>query len=203
MSPANKNLFSKAIATAADKNFAPWLLNFIGSIQSNYPNYPQIYIYDLGLGKSFLKELNSIKNVTVKNIPPFVLHWRACYTWKTWILNDIPGDIVYYIDSATEILKPLDEIFEIINTLDYFIVSQSSFGDPLNIIVSTDLLKRLNLPQDFPKNKEYFWAGGFGYKKNTLAHRLVKEMLNLAIEGWTLGWSKSEIHRRLHVLLQM
>ena len=57
------------------------------------------------------------------------------------------------------------------------------------------LLDYLGLPVDFCDGREYFWAGGFGYKRGTKYQECVEEALLLAKEGWTVGWSQMEQFR--------
>ncbi|MFA5256475.1 MAG: DUF1647 domain-containing protein [Candidatus Omnitrophota bacterium] len=183
------------IVTASSNEYFPWLLNMIGSIQRNYPGHPPIFVYSIDLRKSYINELRSICGVTVKRIPPFVSHWNRCYTWKPWVMNDVPGRIVYFLDAASEVLRPLTEIFEFIDKDGCFCVSQISFKYLLRDITPQDLLERLGLDMDFCKEREYFGSGNFGFKKGTLYHNCVKEVLELAKEGWTLGWSSGEQNR--------
>jgi hypothetical protein len=187
----------KTIVTASSDEYFPWLLNLIGSIQANYPNYPKIVVYDLGLRAAFLRELKSVENVEVRKIAKFASFWRSCYTWKLYALLDAPGELIYYLDAGSEVLKPLDEVFNIIDSAGYFCVDNKFLLEKayLKEIIPPDLLKRLSLDRDFPGERFYFSAGNFGYKKNTLSHESIKEAFDLAKEGWTLGFSKDEIYR--------
>jgi hypothetical protein len=192
---ADNYLTYNAIVTASSDSYFPWLLNLIGSVQTNYQGHPQIFVYDLGMCKSFVRELKAIKQVSVKEVPPFVPHWRSCYTWKLWVLNDVPAHNVYYIDAASEVFRPMTDIFQTIERDGYFCAGQLSFGFLLNDIVPSDLLQRLGISTDFCHNLEYFAAGHFGYRKETVYHKSVKKALDLAREGWTLGWSAKEQYR--------
>jgi len=186
-----------AIVTASTNDYYPWLLNLIGSIQNNFPGHPSIFVYDLGMLASFVKELEALEGVTVKKIVPFVPYWKACYAWKIYILNKISAKIVYFLDAASEVLRPLTEIFEIIRQEGYFCVSQKHAGrlSFLESITPKDLLDQLNLNEDFCKDRIYFGSGNFGYKKGTAYHGVIKNALDLTKGGWTLGWSANEQFR--------
>jgi len=191
----NMELIPRAIATAASNNYFPWLLNLIASIQQNYPDHPPIYVYDLGMRTVFIDELKAIQGVVVREVPPFVPHWRACYTWKFWVWNDAPAENICYLDAGVEVLKPLAGIFAAIQSDGYFCHNESSWGYSLADIVPGDLLLRLGLNSSFCKGRSYFNSGVFGFRRGTTYHACIRDGVELAKEGWVLGWSKSEQHR--------
>jgi len=201
----NKTRLSKmkeaVIVTASSDEFFPWLLNLIGSIQNNFPDHPPIAVYDLGLKKSFVKELRAIKDVEVFMVPPFTPFWRSCYTWKLYALKNAPAKIIFYIDAGCEVLKPLDEIFRIIDKEGYFCIDQRYCGEDsyLKEIIPEDFARRLGIKnlKEFCGDKLYFCAGIFGYKRGTRYEDYVSEVFDLAREGWSIGWSLCEMHRNI------
>jgi hypothetical protein len=182
---------NNCIITSASDKFFPSLLNFLGSIEANYPNHPDVYIYDLGLFYTFRKELESIPWVHILRVPHFVSHWRSCYTWKTYILNTPLAENNLYIDAGCQVLKNLDPLFEKINSQSYMAVSQ---GTAVNIqdITPQEYLDRYGLtPQD--AQSQVITAGIFGFKKDSAIKRVTEELYKAGVGGLCLGFSQGEL----------
>lgn len=175
------------IITSASNKFFPSALNLIGSIKENYPDHPPIYLYNLGLLPSFLKELKKA-GVTVLEVPHFVPYWRSCYTWKTYILNTPLKDLNLYIDAGSEVLRPLDEIFNKIKIDGYFAIEQ---GTTLEKSTPLEYKQRFKLEEDM-YDKPLITAGVFGFKKDSIISPLLKELYECGIEGLCLGFSPNE-----------
>jgi hypothetical protein len=176
------------IITSASNKFFPSVLNLIGSIKANYPQHPPLFLYNLGLLPSYIKELKEVHGVTVLEVPHFVSHWRSCYTWKTYVLNTPLADLNFYIDAGSEVVKPLDEIFEAIETDGYFAIEQNS---PL----------AMNLPQEYRSifsvdeplcSLPLLTAGIVGFKKDSFVSPLMRELYDAGIAGLCLGFSPKE-----------
>ena len=180
----------KAIITSASNKYFPSLINFIGSIKENYPNHPDIYVYDLGLNFLFKKEIEKIDGVKLLKIPKFVKHWRSCYTWKTYILNTPISDLNFYIDSGCQILKPLDEIFEKIDSQDYLFISQGK-EVLMKDITPIEYIKLLDIDTDI-LDKEVIAAGIFGFKNNSNIKNITSVLYDSGVCGLSLGFSKNE-----------
>ena len=115
---------NKAIITSCSNKFFPSVINLLGSIKAVYPKHPTIFVYDLGLLPNFRKEIESIENVKVINMPHFCGHWRSCYTWKTYIFAHPVAHLNFYLDAGCQLLKPLDEDFTIIENENLLLVDQ-------------------------------------------------------------------------------
>jgi hypothetical protein len=89
---------NRAIITSCSNKFFPAVINLIGSIKNNYPDHPPIFVYDLNILKIFKKELETIKNVKVIQMPKFCVHWESCYTWKTYIFQHSLAESNLYLD---------------------------------------------------------------------------------------------------------
>ena len=154
------------IITSASTKFFPSLINLLGSIAKNYPNHPDVYVYDIGLFFTMRKELESISWVHVLDVPHFVPHWRACYTWKTYILNTPLAEHNLYIDAGCQVLRPLDDVFTKIESQGYLAVSQ---GLTVNIqdITPQEYLDMYHLSPEDAK-AEVITAGIFGCKKDAV-----------------------------------
>lgn len=181
-----------SIITAASNKFFPSLVNFLGSLHINYPGHPDVYIYNLGLSKIFLFELKKIKWVHILSVPNFVPHWRACYTWKTFILNNPITPNNFYVDSGCEFRKPLDEIFNKIDQNGYFLVDQGN-EVLLKDISPDDYLQKYNIDSE-KYNLPIIAAGIFGFKKDNRVIKSVTDELYLqGKNGLCLGYSKNEL----------
>jgi len=178
----------KCIITAASNKFFPSLINLIGSIKSNYPNHPDIFVYDLGLFYTFKKELESIEKVHVIKMPHFCKFWRSCYTWKTYIFNNPLAKLNFYLDAGIQILRPLDEIFDIIKKENYFTVVQIA---NLESITPPEYLNLFNIENKY--NKEYVvTAGIFGFKNKSNINNILNKLHEASVSGLCLGFSPSE-----------
>ena len=187
---------ARALATAASSSFFCHLLDLIGSLKEHYPQAPDLLVYDIGLAYWQKWLLGQIEKVKIVPVPPFVPHWRCCYTWKLYILKHIPARLVYYLDASSRVLRPLDPVFEEIGKEGCFCVGQQSFGYSMADIIPSELSMKLQIlnPSDL-KEKDYFAAGSFGFARGTPFERAIEEAYALACDGWTLGWSPAEKNR--------
>lgn len=182
---------SRAIITSSSDKFFPSLLNFLGSIKTKYPEHPPIYIYDLGLSSLFKKELSRIEHVSIVTLPEFESFWRSCYTWKTYILNQPLADLNFYIDAGTEVLKPLDDIFNKIEKNGYALISQ---GPEVSMrdITPTDYVETFDLDPTL-LNNEIIAAGIFGFSRHSaLIQNITRKLYSVGQNGLCLGFSKNE-----------
>lgn len=182
---------NNCIITSVSDKFFPSLLNLLGSIESNYPNHPDVYVYDLGLFFTFRKELEGIPWVHVLDIPHFVPHWRSCYTWKTYILNTPLVENNFYIDAGCQILKPLDTLFDKIESRGYLTVSQGT-SVTIKDITPQEYLDLYGLTEaDAQKN--VITAGIFGFKKDSIIKKVTEGLYKAGVDGLCLGFSQGEI----------
>lgn len=178
----------KAIITASSNKYFPTLVNLLASLHAVMPNHPPVFVYDLGLLPNFRKELESIQWVKVISMPKFCSFWRSCYTWKTYIFTHPLARLNFYLDAGCQILQPIDEIFEIIDSQDYFATNQDT---SLYKIVPEEYKILFPLPEDsFEKN--IVAAGIFGFKENSAVSKTLEQMYAAAVSGLTLGFSQAE-----------
>lgn len=127
------------ICTAADSLYFEPLVNLIGSIHKvNFENLEQIAVYDLGLSSENKNFLNTIAKVQIYSVPmtnpdllkPVIINndgktVPGWYAWKPVIikqmLNKYP--VVLYLDAGNTVLQSLDELFQHIEQIGYFLVS--------------------------------------------------------------------------------
>ena len=188
-------LENKAIITSCSNKFFPSVLNLIGSIKKNYPNHPTIYVYDLGLLKLFVGVLKNIKDVKVLSIPHFVPYWRACYTWKTYILANPIAKQNFYMDAGCQVLLPLDEIFDQIDSVGHFVVQQQA---KLDWIVPLEYRNWITVdPVYYDRN--CLTAGIVGFKNESTITPVLKKLYDMACSGLCLGFSQIDARRNTGV----
>lgn len=179
----------RVIATSCSNKFFPSLLNFLGSIKNNYPNHPPVVVYDLGLFWFFRKHLEGYEGVTIKKIPRFCNHWRSCYTWKPYIFQDIKNKNCLYLDAGNQVLKSLDDIFDIIDKEGYYTVPQ---GLPLWEIIPQEYVDLFPYIKNF-LNDDHVAAGTFGFRSNFLPIKeTIAQTFSAALSGLCLGFSAQE-----------
>lgn len=179
------------IITSASNKFFPSLLNLLGSIKTNYPNHPDVYVYDLGLSKTFIKELESIPWVHICYVPHFVPHWRICYTWKTYIFNNPIAESNFYLDAGNQILKPLDDIFTKIETNGYLFASAGDSTKNRDLIPK-DYIRIFDVDEE-KLNEGILTAGIFGFSnKNKEIKKFTDVLFDCGKAGLCLGFSKTE-----------
>jgi hypothetical protein len=181
----------RALITAASNKFFPSLINLLGSIKTNYPDHPKMYVYDLGLFWTFKKELNNIPGVEVIKMPKFVSFWRSCYTWKTYIFAHPLARLNFYLDAGCQVLRPLDEIFNILDKEGFFLIEQ---GVKFKDIVPQEYKELFDLSEEFDK-EEALHAGEFGFKNNLLQNATLQKVYSWALAGLALGFSPVDAWR--------
>lgn len=123
--------------TASDKNYFQSLLNLIGSIHKTaFNSLGEIAVFDLGLDKEQIEQLNKIQKVSVHKIelthPDLLKQFKTnhagktvpgWYAWKFVILKQALELFPYalWVDAGTTILKPLDNLFKYIEQSGYFL----------------------------------------------------------------------------------
>lgn len=125
--------------TSADSRFYQPLLRLISSIaKSDKKNFKEISVFDLGFTKkqrSYLEKLDKVRVCDIKTNNPDVLKpfrtssggrkVRGWFAWKPIAMKQALERYPYflYLDSAMEILKPLDALFEYIRQKGYFLIT--------------------------------------------------------------------------------
>ena len=112
----------RLIITAASAGYATSLLSLLGSINCDWPNHPDVLVYDLGLPESVVSLLQEHR-VDIRKVPAFVPHWRMDYTWKPWCFNDAAARTYLWLDAGLCVLRSMDEVFLAAERLGYFAVS--------------------------------------------------------------------------------
>ncbi|HEY2810829.1 MAG TPA: hypothetical protein VGJ00_05530 [Rhabdochlamydiaceae bacterium] len=139
IAPISLWAFPQYYCTGANSKYFDLLLNLIGSIhRTNYQNLEEIAIFDFGLKESELQLLNTISKVKIYKIQqdnPHLLTFyyrpdsvRPCLGWYMWkpvvikeILDVFP--YVFWMDAASGVLTPLDNLFAHIEKKGYFLAT--------------------------------------------------------------------------------
>jgi len=182
---------NKIIVTSASNRFFPWLLNFIWSVQKNYPNHEKLIIYSLWLNKIFLSELKNIENIEIREVPKVVQFWKNDFTWKLLIFEDLmlnyENSLIFYIDYWATVLKSLNDIFEIIKKDWYFFVDQWKTNN-LTKSIPKDYMNNFNINIIDIENK-FSVAAWFTWfnSKNEIIKNIIFESSNFAKKWYCLN----------------
>ncbi len=179
---------TRALITSCSNKFFPSLINLLTSIKVNYPHHPPIYIYDLGLLYLYRKELELIEGVTVIPMPHFCPHWRACYTWKTYIFAHPLAELNFYLDAGCQVLQPLDEDFAIIERDSILLVDQ---GQTFHDIVPVSYKKFLTISDQYD-HETVIHAGIIGFSQSPAVAKIFERIHAAAIAGLALGFSVND-----------
>jgi len=167
------------LITAASESYSKSLFALIGSLNLNWHDHPPIEVYDIGLSKNSLEILRENK-IVVHTVPQFCDHWRAHFTWKFWCWKDINADIFLYIDAGIIILKPLDDVLEVIKKLGYAVVPNYR---PLEEEASEIVCKGCALDPDFRIGKATLAGGFIGFDKGKpIINSLIDALFELSLD---------------------
>lgn len=187
------------ITTASCDKFFLRVINLVYSIKKNFIEHPNIYVYNLGMHKSQIRELSKIKGVIVRDVPAFFTHWRIDYSWKLFIYNDErPEKFLFHIDAGSIVLRPLYLIFLSIVKNNVFLIGQQQV---LSDIAPHDYFDMLEIDIDKYGKNEIFTAGVIGFNLNSLPiKKILNEAFLLASHGYCLGYSQIEAYRDVYMM---
>src|SRR5438045_3403327 len=110
--------------SGASERYGLWLLNMVGSVQTNSPIFDRIVLFDLGLSPRQRRLVRAIQGAELRTVPPFVPHWREGRTWKTWIWTHVDCERLLWLDAGLTVLRPLDALLAQIEERDSVVLSQ-------------------------------------------------------------------------------
>lgn len=171
-------MHDRMIITAASAAFGPSLLALLGSLNLNWPDHPRIRVYDIGLDDDTLRVLDA-NDIEVKKVPAFCPHWRKHFTWKIWCWHDAPAREVLWVDAGLVVLKPLDDVFDAIRNIGYFVAPTYH---PLNENASEAACWGCGVANDFRKGKVTLAGGFIGFRKEGQILEVVEEALSVALQ---------------------
>lgn len=178
------------LLSAADRLYGRQLLNLVGSIAVNSPLFDRIVVYDLGLGPLQRLLLQETGGVELRTVAPFVAHWAQCWSWKPWILTQVAGDRVLYLDAGTTALRSLEEPLAQIDEHGYFVVGT---GHPNREHTPVDYYDLYSLPGWFG-DTDCIGGNVIGFAPGSSFYtRVVLPTLADVERGRNLGWSAGEV----------
>lgn len=171
-----RKIKDKLIITGASESFSPSLLALLGSLTLNWPDHPPVLVYDLGMNEETLVTLHE-NHIEVKKVPPFVSHWRKHFTWKVWCWNDAPARDILWLDAGVVILHPVNDIFDAIEKLGYFINTSYYF---LSDCATEAACLGCGVDIGFRNGKMTFNGGVVGFRKEGIMNSIIQESLEIA-----------------------
>src|SRR5581483_4425144 len=190
--PAAARVVSAVFATGADEGYGWQLLNLIGSLHANSPGvFDRVLAYDLGLAREQRELLDAVRGVEVREMPPFVEHWRRGFTWKPWIWRNVgaAGDRVLWVDAGATILRPLAPVVDEIGAAGCFLVSQ---GGALRDLLPRDWFSQYGIDEQLAAH-EYAAAGVIGFAVGgEFFERVIVPTQEDCAAGRSLGFSPGE-----------
>lgn len=150
------------IVTAADEQFFPCLINFIGAIHRvNFNELGEISVFNLGLNQKQIQELKKIEKVNIYSVEmthpelltrfvarPNGKKWaRGWFAWKPVIIKQALEMFpqILYIDAGVMVLKPLNNLFKHIKQQGYFFID---CGHSIDVMTTGYVRKKLNLESE-------------------------------------------------------
>lgn len=170
--------YERLIITAASADFGASLQALLGSVTLNWPAHPPVLVYDLGMDDATKARLAQC-GIPVRQVPAFCPHWRQHFSWKIWCLHDAPSRHVLWIDAGITVLHPLDDIFQAIESLGYFLVPNYEM---LDYEASPAACEACRVPYDFRLGKATLAGGLLGFRKEGETEALVAEALDVVMD---------------------
>jgi hypothetical protein len=179
------------LVTATDSRHAPYLFNTIASIDARFPDHPPLQVFDLGMNRLQRRELASVAWIEVRAIDRFVAHWKRNWSWKPYILTQVPQRYVFYFDASNIVLyRPLMLWFGAIARHGYFLIEN---GQTMQQSTPPEYWELFDLHSAGLLDAPTFGAGLMGIDRKGFAGAAVAETLARTIEGWNLGRSAGEV----------
>lgn len=184
---------SAVLASGASERYGWWLLNMVGSVHASSPRtFDRIVLFDLGLSPAQRRLARSIRGAELREVPPFVPHWREGRTWKTWIWTHVDAEKLVWLDAGLTVLRPLDELLARIDERDYFVVSQ---GIPVRDSTPADYYDRFGFPSRLGESVSIA-AGIIGFRtESSFYRRVIVPTFEAAAAGLSVGFSPAEVEK--------
>ena len=188
----------RLIVTGASSAFGPSLLALLGSLNLNWPGHPRVRVYDIGLDDVTLRILGE-HGVEAVKVPEFCPHWRKHFTWKIWAWNDLPARSFLWLDAGLVVLRPLDEVFETIEQLGYFVVPTYH---SLTENASEFACGGCRVSPDFRKGKMTLAGGVIGFRKEGKTREILEESMSIALVEDHIA-AREKMHRHDQAIVSL
>ena len=188
----------RLIITAASAAFGPSLLALLGSLNFNWPSHPRVRVYDIGLDADTLRTLDR-NRIEVVQVPDFCPHWRKHFTWKIWCWNDAPAEEILWVDSGVVFLKPVDEVFNAISSMGYFVVPTYHL---LTENASVNACRGCGVEPSFREAKMTLAGTFIGFHKEGKMLEILREALSVALVEEYIA-SVERMHRHDQAIISL
>jgi hypothetical protein len=179
-----------ALVTATDDKHAPYLFNTIASIQARFPEHPLLHVFDLGMNRWQRRELAGVSRVRLRAVEHFAPHWKKNWSWKPYILTQVPQRYVFYFDASNIVLfRPLILWFRAIANRGYMLFDN---GQKMFQTTPPDYWALFDCDPQRWSEAVTFGAGLMGLDRDGIAGTILDEVLERTRQGWTLGCSANE-----------
>jgi hypothetical protein len=188
----------RLVITGASEPYFVSLLALIGSLRINWPSHPPLLVYDLGLEPASLARLEAMGQ-RVRKVEPFCPHWRHHFAWKIWCWNDAPAEEILWIDAGIAVLEPLDEVFDHVSRVGYFVVPTYH---TLDENASESACEGCRVPPRFRHGRATFAGGFIGFRKRDRVEAILREALEIAkIERFIASSERQHRHDQMLIAL--
>jgi hypothetical protein len=191
-------IHDRMIITAASSAFGPSIFALLGSLNVNWPGHPHVRVYDIGLDDETLEVLDH-HDIEVVKVPHFCPHWRQHFTWKIWCWNDAPAHEILWIDAGIVILRPVNEIFDMLDTLGYFVVPTYHL---LTENASEASCRGCGVDPTFREGKMTLAGGFIGFHKTGRIQNLLDEALTVALTEEHIA-ATEKMHRHDQAIISL
>lgn len=188
----------RLIITGASSAFGPSLLALLGSLNLNWPAHPRVRVYDIGLDEATLGKLEDHR-VDVVRVPEFCPHWRKHFTWKIWAWNDAPAKNFLWLDAGIVVLRPLDEVFEAIERMGYFVVPTYH---ALTENASEAACAGCKVSPDFRAGKMTLAGTVIGFRREGKTREILEESMSVALVEEHIA-AQEKMHRHDQAIISL
>jgi len=182
------------IITTANTSFYNSLLTLIASVHNHsFDLVDQIFVFDLGLNENQIENIKTLSKVSIVTYPQHVNISPKEYAYKCycnyWAQDH--ADRSFWLDAGTMLLQPIDEIFNIIEEEEIFLVGDKH----LNKDFTHDQCSKIMKATDSELNDVQLSAGIFGYKTGGKYQSLINEAYQFSkIDGCVTGSHQRHRH---------
>jgi hypothetical protein len=200
-------MYNNILVTATNSPYYESLLTLISGVHKfSVDIVDKIFVYNLGLDESEIKNLNRLKNVEVLEFPEnsSELHPKfmepKSYVYKIYCMYQSSklGKNVLWLDSGASPLKSIDVIYQKIEKDEIFIV-----GDiHTNRNYTHQDCRNCTLATENELDGKQLWAGLVGYKSNGKYQHIFDESYKLSLIPGCLDGNQ-ENHRHDQSILSI
>jgi hypothetical protein len=200
-------MYNNILVTATNSPYYESLLTLISGVHKfSVDIVDKIFVYNLGLDESEIKNLNRLKNVKVLEFPEnsSELHPKfmepKSYVYKIYCMYQSSklGKNVLWLDSGASPLKSIDVIYQKIEEDEIFLV-----GDiHINRNYTHQDCRNCTLATEDELDGKQLWAGLVGYKSNGKYQHIFDESYKLSLIPGCLDGNQ-ENHRHDQSILSI